>query len=131
MHRAIRFTVVLTLVLSMGAHWAFLQSVAWLGMIVTYSRVASFAEAVSKTFDGEHPCGLCKVIQEGRAEEHRQAQEPAKSTFKMEMGVVWQVIAFDFNCDRGQIISFVETPSSRHDEPPKPPPRTSTPHSRA
>lgn len=55
--------MVATLSLSLGLHWCFLQSVAWAGMIVSYSRDATFAEAISKTFDGLHPCKLCKLVQ--------------------------------------------------------------------
>lgn len=33
-------------------------------MIVSYSRDASLSVAISKTFDGLHPCKLCKFVQE-------------------------------------------------------------------
>lgn len=57
-----RFLLVLALASSIGLHWAFLQSVAWVGMIASYSRNATLGEAVVKTFDGQHPCKLCKKI---------------------------------------------------------------------
>ncbi|PWU13944.1 MAG: hypothetical protein C5B50_18355 [Verrucomicrobia bacterium] len=75
--RLSRWLLVLTLTLSIGAHWALLQSVAWLGMIVTYSRDASLTEALSKTFDGKHPCRLCKAITKGkRTEKKSEVQTP-------------------------------------------------------
>jgi hypothetical protein len=47
---------------SIGAHWAFLQSLAWAGMVVTYSQDAPVSVAIAKTFDGEHPCCICEQI---------------------------------------------------------------------
>ena len=54
--------VVAALVLTTCAHWAALQTVAWTTMLAENLRSDSFSEAVSKTFDGEHPCCLCKAI---------------------------------------------------------------------
>jgi hypothetical protein len=48
--------------LSIGVHWAALQSVAWVSMLVEYSQHASVATAIAQTFDGQHPCTLCKQI---------------------------------------------------------------------
>lgn len=45
-------------------HLPALQVVAWGGMLVRYSREAPLREAVTKTFDGEHPCHLCLAIRE-------------------------------------------------------------------
>lgn len=78
-----KWLVVLTLTLSIGAHWMFLQSVAWVGMIVSYSHDAPLTEALSKTFDGEHPCKLCKFVQRGKATEKKQeTQKPTKEIDK-------------------------------------------------
>ena len=49
-----------------GAHWAMLQSVAWATMLADNARVTSFPAAIEKTFDGQHPCPLCKQIAQGR-----------------------------------------------------------------
>jgi hypothetical protein len=54
-----------------GGHWLVLQSVAWSEMIVEYSRTTNLTVAVEKTFDGEHPCELCKQIQTGKRNEQR------------------------------------------------------------
>ncbi len=78
MQRLTKTLTVLMLVLTMGLHWALLQTVAWTGMLVSYSRAGSFTEAVSKTFDGQHPCCMCKAIESGRKAEREQSQE--KST---------------------------------------------------
>ena len=61
-----RWFVVLALSLSIGLHWAFLQSAAWLNMAVSYAQDASISQAIGKTFDGSHPCAVCKRIQKGQ-----------------------------------------------------------------
>ena len=121
----VRFITVLVLVLSLGLHWAFLQTVAWTGMIISYSQGSSFKEAVAKTFDGKHPCSLCKVIQQGRAEEKKQDQQQTKPISKMDLGVIWQSVAFNFDCDRERIPSPDLNALPRREEPPKPRPRYS------
>jgi hypothetical protein len=41
----------------------FVQVVAWVGMISSYSLTeSSFEKAISLTFDGEHPCDLCQAV---------------------------------------------------------------------
>jgi hypothetical protein len=75
MNRAFKATgfaaCLLAVLLASGGHWAVLQSIAWAGMLIDYSRTDSLAGAVSKTFDGKHPCPLCRKIQEGRKQEPR------------------------------------------------------------
>lgn len=83
-----KWLTVLVLVLTMGGHWAFLQGVAWVGMAANYSQTETFSEALSKTFDGEHPCRLCKFVSEGKkAEKDSDAQLDVKkldsATFAM------------------------------------------------
>lgn len=63
------------LVLSIGLHWNFLQVVAWGGMIVKYAQEGSLQGAIEKTFDGEHPCCLCKAIKKGRDDERKSPQQ--------------------------------------------------------
>ena len=57
------------LFLSTGGHLALLQGVAWATMIRDYSRAGSVTAAVEKTFDGKHPCPLCKKIAAQRSHE--------------------------------------------------------------
>jgi hypothetical protein len=60
----------------MGAHLAILQSVAWTGMVITYSQhSSSLKEALQKTFDGKHPCGICNVVKAGRCSEQSQDRQ--------------------------------------------------------
>ena len=66
-----KFVVVVALVTTTGLHWAVLQSVAWTTMLADNLRTQSLAEAVAHTFDGKHPCCLCKAIATGRKSEHK------------------------------------------------------------
>ena len=63
--------VSLVLFFIIGGPWAVLQTIAWAKMVVEYSRDTSVGEALSKTFDGEHPCGMCKKISKVRSEERK------------------------------------------------------------
>lgn len=65
-----RWLIVAALVLSIGGHWAFLQSIAWVGMAVSYSKDATLGQAIEKTFDGHHLCRLCKLVRAGQKAEH-------------------------------------------------------------
>jgi hypothetical protein len=63
--------VVLALVAMLGAHWALLQTVAWTTMLADNLHSSSFCDAVTKTFDGKHPCCLCKTIAAGKQSEKK------------------------------------------------------------
>jgi hypothetical protein len=54
--------VMVALIATTGMHWAALQSVAWTTMLADNLRTHSITEAVTQTFDGRHPCCLCKAI---------------------------------------------------------------------
>ena len=73
MHRKFgQLVVVFALIFSIGGHWVLLQSVAWVGMFAKNVRTCSVTEALEKTFDGQHPCGLCKVVEAGKKSEQKQ-----------------------------------------------------------
>jgi hypothetical protein len=116
-----RSVIVAMLILATGGHWVLLQSVAWVSMTVQFSQVEPISSALKKTFDGQHPCSLCKVVDEGlRKETHQKLQKPE--------------IKLDLFCDRRAV--SVECPlpglatrfSAFHltdyqPVPPEPPPR--------
>lgn len=75
--RRLKLPVVLALMVSIGLHWALLQSVAWVGMVVRFSQEDSLSAAIEKTFDGQHACKLCRIVAEGKkAEQKQEAQKP-------------------------------------------------------
>ena len=53
-----------------GGHWGALQTVAWAGMLRTYSQEdGSLLSGMKKTFDGDHPCTMCTSIKTGQESE--------------------------------------------------------------
>jgi hypothetical protein len=64
--------LIAALSIAFGGHWVVLQSVAWTRMMVENARRTELRAAVSQTFDGAHPCALCKSIEKGRQEEKKQ-----------------------------------------------------------
>ena len=64
-----QFLLTLALIAAIGGHWAVLQTVAWTTMFADNLRDSSFTQAVTKTFDGNHPCKLCHEISAGKKSE--------------------------------------------------------------
>ena len=65
--RGAKWMLIGVLMVSIGMHWALLQSIAWTGMLIRYSQEGrSVATALAMTFDGKHPCKLCRVTESGR-----------------------------------------------------------------
>lgn len=54
-----------------GGQWVVLQSVAWAQMWVNFSRTESIAQATVRTFDGKHPCAMCKRISRAKSKEKK------------------------------------------------------------
>jgi hypothetical protein len=69
--RLAKLILVLALACSIGLHWALLQSLAWTSMLADNLRHDSLAQAVTHTFDGQHPCLLCKAIADGKKSEKK------------------------------------------------------------
>ena len=73
-----RSGVVLVLCLVMGLDWIALQTVAWTTMLVTNAKqTSSLAQAVTRTFDGQHPCDLCKRISITKDSQKKPTAQPA------------------------------------------------------
>jgi hypothetical protein len=68
--------MILAMLAAMGTHWTVLQSIAWTTMLADNLGRCSLSEAVQKTFDGEHPCCLCKAIAAGKKSEQKKEFTP-------------------------------------------------------
>jgi hypothetical protein len=117
-----RAAIVCALCFSIGGHWAALQSVAWAIMIVDYSRHVSLAEAVKQTFDGEHPCGLCKSIYAAKHQEKK--QEAVPMTFKPDLICATRTVILRPRCTGFLFFELRTSAAIRSDSPPTPPPRS-------
>ena len=107
----------------MGGHWLALQGVAWISMFVDHSREETLAAAVSKTFDGRHPCPLCKAVTTGQSEEREQKEDPTDPSVKL-VGVLSVEGASPILRSRA-LRYFLREPraGSMAGRPPSPPPR--------
>lgn len=118
-----KYLLVAALMISIGAQWVVLQSAAWVGMVVAYSvEEGSISEGFSKTFDGDHPCPLCKMAEEGRNSEKKL---PAKETpsKKIELFLTTRVIVLTPPVGRELPRPMDEAASPLMIPPPVPPPR--------
>jgi hypothetical protein len=119
--RAAKIVVVFAVALSLGLHWALLQSVAWTGMLVTYAQQTSLRDALTKTFDGKNPCRLCKLVQAGQQAEHDKASLlPLVKIESMACAVAF-VLAPPVSAGVPLPPDFAA--SLRAESPPSPPPR--------
>jgi hypothetical protein len=114
--------IAVLLIVSIGGHWVFLQSVAWVSMVIDYSKDAPISVAVSKTFDGKHPCKLCKIVRHGQETEKK--QDAIKVKTKPDVWLVAGAISLP-NADliREPFPSVTLLSRSRGESPPVPPPR--------
>ena len=116
-----RLLLVLALAGSLGLHWALLQSAAWVGMAVSFSQTAPLREALAKTFDGKHPCSLCKMVAEGKRSEKK--QETLQPLVKLELFFVPSCITLLAPALDPLSFTPVEAMTARNEAPPTPPPR--------
>lgn len=114
--------MIVALLAATGAHWAALQSVAWTTMLAENLQSASLSQALVKTFDGKHPCPLCKAVADGKEAEKKSdftlelkklEYPPAPERFVLVAPTQFQLLP--------QINFFA---AALNQEPPVPPPRS-------
>ena len=110
-----------------GGHWAVLQTVAWTGMAIDYSRAYGVTSGLSRTFDGAHPCPLCLQVKAGRQDE--QKRMPKEIDFKLakiELLSPGSLCVADIfrPVSRAEWLSVPLRFGSRTVSPPTPPPRS-------
>jgi hypothetical protein len=115
-----KILVVFALVATLSAHWALLQTVAWTGMLAGNLQSCSFHDAVSMTFDGQHPCPLCKAIASAKKSEQKNqtSSEQQKLEFPPVEGILVLIAPspVEISCPN----TFAASTSPK---PPTPPPR--------
>jgi hypothetical protein len=121
--RLAKFIVVLALACSIGLHWAFFQSLAWTSMLADNLRRDSLAQAVTHTFDGQHPCPLCKAIAAGKKSEKK--GDPAPHFKTLEFPPTAQSFVLTSPARFGLPVLADLAARSFFESPPTPPPRHS------
>jgi hypothetical protein len=113
--------LIAALIVALGGHWAVLQTVAWTNMLATHLRTSSLEDAVTKTFDGNHPCGLCKEISAGKKAE-KKTEFPSLAK-KLEFVSVCPVFIFNPPSDFYLVPEAEAVACPLTHQPPVPPPR--------
>jgi hypothetical protein len=114
--------VAILLIVSVGGHWAFLQSVAWVTMVIDYSKDAPISVAVSKTFDGKHPCNFCHMVKRGQESEKK--QDAIKVKTKVDCWMLARAVSLpEADLVREPFPSPISLSGTRCESPPVPPPR--------
>ena len=116
-----KLLMVLALACSIGLHWAFLQSFAWTTMLVDNLATTSLSAALQRTFDGKHPCALCKAVAEGKKSEKK--ADTLLRLKKFEGLNASVAIAFPPPASFPQIAAPNASLESFSHAPPTPPPR--------
>ncbi len=119
--RAAKVAVILAVALSLGLHWALLQSVAWAGMFAGYAQQTTLREAFVKTFDGKNPCRICKLVREGQQSE--KTKESVLPLVKIESLPCATVFVLNPPAPLNLPTVSDETALLRAESPPTPPPR--------
>ena len=112
---------------SIGAQWAVLQSAAWVGMAVSYSlKERSVTQGLSQTFDGRHPCALCKVVTKSKQTEKK---DPTENIAKLKLDLFCNAQVIFATVPVGNRFPHAENQegSTRLFAPPVPPPRGAAP----
>lgn len=124
-----RIAVVLLACLSVGLHWSALQVVGWVSMAVEFSRTRPMATALEMTFDGKHPCELCKLVQgKGPLSEGEEPSHPeSKSEIKLLAATIWEnpLGRLSRSCLISSIPDEQRLASLARERPLLPPPRVS------
>jgi len=121
LYRFPRLAIVAALACSIGLHWGFLQSMAWVWMVVSYTQNGSVGEAFVKTFDGKHPCVLCKAIAAGKKSEQKSEFRVAGKKFEFSYSAT--VFFFIAPAHFWNVVELEERADALSYAPPVPPPK--------
>lgn len=105
-----------------GGHWAVLQTIAWANMLSQNLQSDSVATAISKTFDGAHPCKMCQRIAAGKQDE-KKADLPLQVK-KLEFVTDRPILVFSAPTDFCLVQVTTHSPDGLTHRPAVPPPRT-------
>jgi hypothetical protein len=121
--RSVYILLALALICGAKLHLPALQVVAWTGMVVKYAQEVPLTEALEMTFDGDHPCPLCKVIRKAQTSEQHEMTAPSvpeRIQLFVETTHPWLPVFTTWAHWVGPSAAHAATPL----RPPVPPPRT-------
>jgi len=112
--------LIVALLVATGGHWALLQTVAWSNMLADNLQTASLSEALSKTFDGKHPCNMCHEISAAKKSEKK--SDLPNVGKKLEFTSERPDFVFSAPTEFVLLTTTVESLVSWSEAPPTPPP---------
>ena len=95
--KAVRLSIILLLFWATGGQTLLMQTIAWVNMVRNYSNSDTVCHALSKTFDGNHPCKLCLLIQKQKSEENKNRKTVSKEEKSDLFLVVFADLRVTFN----------------------------------
>lgn len=110
------------LCLVLGLHWPVLRTVAWVNMLVTFAQTDTVQEALTKTFDGKHPCSLCKFVKHAKQGEKK--DQSLKVEAKLDLMLVVETCRLNPPTAYSLFPVLDTSTFGRTESPPVPPPRT-------
>jgi hypothetical protein len=117
--------IILALLAATGGHWTVLQTVAWTNMLANNLRTDPIAAALTKTFNGENPCTMCKQISAGKKSEHK--TEFPTLLKKIEFYSERPLIVFSAPTDFRLLVLPFDALPNWSEAPPKPRPKDPSP----
>ena len=104
----------------LGGNWALLQTVAWTTMLADNLQSNSLHDAMAMTFDGQHPCPLCRAIAAGKQNEKKNTLAQAQ---KLEFPLFKDSIVLIAPSRQDNFPLVPSAVKSLSEQPPTPPPR--------
>jgi len=112
--------LIVALLVATGGHWALFQTVAWTNMLADNLQTASISEALTRTFDGKHPCNMCHEIAAAKKSE-KKSDWPSLGK-KLEFTSERPAFVFSAPGEFDWLTTFSGTFASWSEAPPTPPP---------
>jgi len=91
-------------------------------MLADNLRHDSISQAVTRTFDGQHPCSLCKAIAAGKKSEKKSESTPHDKTLEFPLTSDTLALTWPARFELPAPVPFAAKSFST--TPPTPPPRT-------
>lgn len=118
---------------ALNLQWGLLQCVAWATMLPSYYfQTESVSTAVSMTFDGDHPCTLCKTVDQAIQSNAEQNAPEKASLSRAPLGLLTLLVTSTESLQiqspflkRHALIETAWRGSRRTQSPQTPPPRRS------
>ncbi|MHC5067627.1 MAG: hypothetical protein ACYTF0_03450 [Planctomycetota bacterium] len=102
------------------------QTLAWLGMAISYSLEDGLSQGLDDTFSGERPCSLCHAVSTAQGDDHhdgtvRRLHDDLRQPLSLApspLALIPSLIGNDLPA-----IASAPAATSWHRTPPRPPPR--------